>query len=115
MRENFGSAAKQSASGMPSSFRYSVRSLHQSNDLVERVAAAHAFTTHSAVGGDRETLGRHVLQRLPQKIGDFFGAFDLQLAGTQSAVWTVTGVRAHSSTTDAAGPFAPVSVTLTVQ
>jgi hypothetical protein len=79
MRENFGSAAKQSASGMPSSFRYSVRSLHQSNDLVERVAAAHAFTTHSAVGGDRETLGRHVLQRLPQKIGDFFGAFDLQL------------------------------------
>lgn len=36
-------------------------------------------------------------------------------AGTQTGIWTVTGVRAHSSTNDAAGPFALVSVTLTLQ
>jgi hypothetical protein len=35
--------------------------------------------------------------------------------GTQRGIWTLTGVRAHSSTNDVFGPFAPVSVTLTVQ
>ena len=35
--------------------------------------------------------------------------------GTQAGVYTATGIRAHSSTTDAAGPFIPVSITLTVQ
>jgi hypothetical protein len=36
-------------------------------------------------------------------------------AGTPTGIWTVTGVRAHSSANDGAGPFATVSVTLNVQ
>jgi parallel beta-helix repeat protein len=35
-------------------------------------------------------------------------------AGTSSGAWIVTGVRAHTDSGDAAGPFAPVSVTLSV-
>jgi hypothetical protein len=36
-------------------------------------------------------------------------------AGTQTGIWTITGVRAHASSNDGAGPFTLVSVTLTVQ
>ena len=36
-------------------------------------------------------------------------------AGTQTGVWTITGIRAHSNANDGAGPFTSVSVTLTVQ
>jgi parallel beta-helix repeat protein len=35
-------------------------------------------------------------------------------AASQTGTWTVTGVRAHSSTNDGAGPFATVSLSLTV-
>jgi hypothetical protein len=36
-------------------------------------------------------------------------------AGTPTGIWTITGVRAHSSANDGAGPFATVSAALTVQ
>jgi hypothetical protein len=35
-------------------------------------------------------------------------------AGTPAGMWIVTGVRAHTDSGDTAGPFVPVSVTLSV-
>src|SRR5260370_8897036 len=42
------------------------------------MAAAHAFASHPAVGGDHDPLGRGVLQRLADDVGDLVRPLDLQ-------------------------------------
>ena len=62
----------------PHLLAYDVRAQHHRDHLVLRMAAAHAFASHPAIGGDHHPLGRDVFQRLADDLGDLIRPLDLQ-------------------------------------
>src|SRR5437763_15345867 len=54
-----------------------VRPTNERNDLIECVAAAHSFTTHSAIGTYDQAFCWYQLHRLSQQVGHFLGTLDL--------------------------------------
>jgi hypothetical protein len=57
---------------------HDVRAQHHRDHLVLRMAAAHAFASHPAIGGNHDPLGRGVLQRLANDVGYLVRPLDLQ-------------------------------------
>src|SRR5689334_7496579 len=55
-----------------------IRTLDERHHLEEGVAAAHSFSTHTAIGGNHEPLGGNEFQRNTNMVGDLFGPLDLK-------------------------------------